>query len=69
MLFQSKIILKQILICVNGMDTRISQNISVIAIFHVSLTSEYDFVLERKVFDHSTRSPLTRHNKMAVINC
>jgi hypothetical protein len=68
MLFQPKIILKQILICMTGLDTRTPQHSSVIAIFHVSQTLDYDSVLVRKVFDHLTPGPFTQRNIVTVID-
>jgi hypothetical protein len=68
MLFQPKIILKQILISITGMDTRISKHSSVIAIFHTSQQLEYDFMSARKVFDHLTRSQFSQCNNMTDIN-
>jgi len=47
MLFQPKIILKQILISITGMDTRTSKHSSVIAIFHVSQTLVWFYVGEK----------------------
>jgi len=47
MLFQPKIILKQILISTTGMDTRTSKHSSVIAIFHVSQNLVWFYVGEK----------------------
>jgi hypothetical protein len=66
MLFQPKILLKEILICMTGMDTRTPKHSSVIAIFHVSQMLEYDSMLVRKVFDHLTSGPFTQCNIMTV---